>query len=80
MIHDVVFSFLSLSAIRKNDDLSLKGNESCQARESLRVLLLSILKGKWQQKFLASHLKETPKQYIEVYNRIFISALFGQIF
>ena len=42
MIHDVVFPFLSLSAIRKNDDLSLKGNASCQARESLRVLLLSI--------------------------------------
>ena len=28
------------------------------------------LKGKWQQKFLSSYLKETPKQYIEVYYRI----------
>ena len=80
MIHDVVFPFLSLSAIRKNDDTSLIGNESCQARESRRVLVLSILKGKWQQKFLSFYLKETPKQYIEVYYRIFISALFGEIF
>ena len=38
------------------------------------------LKGKWQQKFLSAYLKETPKQYIEVYYRIFISALFGEIF
>ena len=30
--------------------------------------------------FLSSHLKETPKQYIEVYYRIFISALFLEIF
>ena len=37
-------------------------------------------KGKWQQNFLSSYLKETPKQYIEVYYRIFISALFGEIF
>ena len=37
-------------------------------------------KGKWQQKFLLSHLKETPKQYIELYYRIFISALFHEIF
>ena len=40
----------------------------------------SLIKGKWQQKFLSSYLKGTPKQYIEVYNRIFISALFGEIF
>ena len=38
------------------------------------------IKGKWQQKFLSAYLKETPKQYIEVYHRIFISALFGEIF
>ena len=38
------------------------------------------VKGKWQQKFLSAYLKETPKQYIEVYYRIFISALFGEIF
>ena len=38
------------------------------------------VKGKWQQKFLSSYLKETLKQYIEVYYRIFISALFGEIF
>ena len=38
------------------------------------------LKGKWQQIFLSSHLKETPKQYMEVYYRIFISALFREIF
>ena len=36
-------------------------------------------KGKWQQK--SSYLRETPKQYIaEVYYRIFVSALFGEIF
>ena len=40
----------------------------------------SVVKGKWQQNFLLSHLKDTPKQYIEVYYRIFISALFGEIF
>ena len=39
-----------------------------------------MLKGKWQQNFLLSHLKETSKQYIEVYCRIFTSALFGEIF
>ena len=38
------------------------------------------IKGKWQQIFLSSHLKETPKQYMEVYYRIFISALFREIF
>ena len=37
-------------------------------------------KWKWQQNFLSSHLKETPKQYIDVYYRIFIFALFGAIF
>ena len=37
------------------------------------------IKGKWQQNFLSSHLKETPKQYTEVYYRILISALFGEI-
>ena len=40
----------------------------------------SKIKGKWQQNFLSSHLKETPKQYIEVYYRILISALFSEIF
>ena len=39
-----------------------------------------LLKGKWQQKFLSSYLKETPKQCIEVNYRILISALFGEIF
>ena len=38
------------------------------------------LKGKWQENFLSSHFKETSKQYIEVYYRIFISALFREIF
>ena len=33
-----------------------------------------------QQKVISSHLKEIAKQYIEVYNRIFISALFREIF
>ena len=41
---------------------------------------LFLFKGKWQQKFLSAYLKETPKQYIEVYYRIFIPALFGEIF
>ena len=35
---------------------------------------------KWQQNFLSSHFKETPKQYIEVYYIIFVSALFPEIF
>ena len=39
-----------------------------------------VVKGKWQQNFLSAYLKETPKQYREVYHRIFISALFGEIF
>ena len=43
-------------------------------------LLSENLEEKWQQNVLSSHLKETPKQYIEVYYRIFISALFGEIF
>ena len=34
----------------------------------------------WQQKFLSAYLKETPKPYIEVYYRIFMPALFGEIF
>ena len=38
------------------------------------------LKGKLQQKFLSSHLKETPKLYIEIYYRILTSALFRDIF
>ena len=37
-------------------------------------------KGKLQQKFLLSYLKETPKQYIEIYYRIFRFALFRDIF
>ena len=36
--------------------------------------------GKWQQKFLPSHLEETTKQYMEVYYRIFMSALFRDVF
>ena len=39
-----------------------------------------LVNGKRQQNFLSSHLKETPKQYIEVYDRVLISALFGEIF
>lgn len=31
------------------------------------------IKGKWQQKFISSHLKEDQKQYIEVYFKTFIS-------
>ena len=41
---------------------------------------ISYIKGKCQQKFLSAYLKETPKQYIEVNYRIFIPALFGEIF
>ena len=37
-------------------------------------------KEKWQQNFLSSYLKDTAIQYIEVYYRIFISALIGVIF
>ena len=38
------------------------------------------IKGKWQQKILLSHLKETLKQKIEVYCQIFISVLLRDIF
>ena len=41
---------------------------------------IPIFKGKWQQIFLSSHLKETPKQYMEVCYRNVISALFREIF
>ena len=44
------------------------------------LLTFFSFKGKWQQKFLSSYLTETPKQYIKVYYRIFISALFGEMF
>ena len=37
------------------------------------------VKRNYQQKCLSSHLKETPKQYIEVSYRIFNSALFREI-
>ena len=40
----------------------------------------NLFKGKWQQNFLSSHLKEALKQYIEVYYRIFISVLIGDLF
>ena len=40
----------------------------------------AVVKGKWQQTFLSSRLKETPKQHMEVYYRIFISALFREKF
>ena len=40
----------------------------------------TFVKGKWQQKILSSHLKETPKQSIGVFNRVFTSALFREIF
>ena len=38
------------------------------------------VKGKWQQNILLSHLKETLKQYIEVYYKIFISVSLRAIF
>ena len=38
------------------------------------------VKGKWQQKILLSHLKETLKQYIEVCYKIFISVSLREIF
>ena len=41
---------------------------------------IPLIKGKWQQMFLSSHLKETLKQYMEAYYRIFRSALFREIF
>ena len=40
----------------------------------------NFVKGKWQQKILWSHLKETLKQYIEVYYKIFISVSLREIF
>ena len=30
---------------------------------------------KWQRKFNSTHLKEIQKQYLEVYNKIFLSVL-----
>ena len=41
---------------------------------------LSSFKEKWQPEFLSSYLKETVEQYIEVYDWIFTSALFFDIF
>ena len=38
------------------------------------------LKDSRNKKIISSLLKETPKQYIEAYCRIFISALFREIF
>ena len=38
------------------------------------------LKGNSNKIFLSSYLKESPKQYVEVHYRIFIFALFGEIF
>ena len=50
------------------------------SQESNNLQTGLLLKGKWQQNFLSAYLKETPKQHIEVYYGIFISALFGEIF
>ena len=56
---------------------SLKENLSFIILLMLMSLVRTRLKGKWQQKFLSSHLKETPKQYIEfeVYSRTFYICL-----
>ena len=54
--------------------------ESQNRRFELNLPACFKLKRKWQKNVLSSHLKETPKQYIEVYYRIFKSALFGEIF
>ena len=35
--------------------------------------------GKWPQKILSSYLKETPKQYIEIYYKFYISPELQQI-
>ena len=43
-------------------------------------VLVYLLKGKWQQKFLSSYSKEILKQYIVVCYTVFISALFSEIF
>ena len=45
-----------------------------------RDLAPPLMKGKWQQKFNSSHLKEIKKQCIEVYCKIFISFFFWQIY
>ena len=42
--------------------------------------VMAVFKEKWQQKFLSSHLKETPKLYIEAYYRILALALFRDVF
>ena len=39
-----------------------------------------ILKMKWQRKFNSTHLKEIHKQYLEVYNKIFVSVLLWYIY
>ena len=44
------------------------------------IVLGIIFKGKWQQFFLSSHLKETLKLHIEFYYIIFIFTLFRDIF
>ena len=74
-----IFNFLAnaRSLLLKIDELkaTLQMNEV-----SLAFIREAWLKGKWQQKILLSHLKETLKQYIEVYYKIFISVSPWKIF
>ena len=58
---------------------SSQTKKNCAARGNFRLMENS-LKGKWQEKFLSSHLKETPKLYLEIYYRILTPALFREIF
>ena len=48
--------------------------------DNFHAFVSSLIEGKWQQKFLSFYLKETPKQYTEVCYRIFMPALFREIF
>ena len=61
-------------------DRIVLGIQSQHTRKRLVQDRKLTFKGKWQQKFLSAYLKQTPKQYIEVYYRTLISALFGEIF
>ena len=64
MLVDIIMSQLSADLLKGRIDRVF----SCGADFTLR--------GKWQQKFLSSHLKETQKLYIEVCYRILTLSLF----
>ena len=47
--------------------------------QSVVAVVLTSLKGKWQQKFLSSHLKETAKQYITEFLHMYALLYYGPL-